>query len=133
VIAGHDHFYERTWPVIDEIPVVKGVENRFSRGDGPIHLVIGIGGRDAYEELDEPQPDWSAYRENNSYGWTKLIYDGTTRELSFTHYRIDGTTGDQFILTEAQQSAEGEKSFIPGFEAFFSIIALFWAALRRQR
>lgn len=133
VIAGHDHFYERTWPVIDEMAMAKGVENRFSRGDGPIHLVIGIGGRDSYEELDEPQPEWSAYRENSSYGWTKLIYDGVNRELSFTHYRIDATIGDQFVLTEKVQSTEDEAGFIPAFEAFFSIIALFWAAIYRQR
>ncbi len=134
VIAGHDHFYERTWPVSGESVVNSGIDNRFSRGHAPIHLVIGIAGRSAYEELDEPQPEWSAYRENNSYGWTRLVYDGENRELSFTHHRIDGTIGDQFTIQEAQLN-EGDIVdkflFIPGFGTYLPIIALLFAAYFR--
>jgi len=134
VIAGHDHFYERTWPVSGESVVNSGIDNRFSRGHAPIHLVIGIAGRSAYEELDEPQPEWSAYRENNSYGWTRLVYDGDTRELSFAHHRIDGTIGDQFTIQEAplNENDEGEKFlFIPGFATHLPIIALLFTAYFR--
>ena len=69
VIAGHDHFYERTWPVSAEVVMDNGNGfDRFARGEAPIHLVIGMAGRSAYEELDEPQPEWSAYRETAPMG-----------------------------------------------------------------
>ncbi|MDP6324295.1 MAG: metallophosphoesterase family protein [Candidatus Thalassarchaeaceae archaeon] len=135
VIAGHDHFYERTWPVAGETVVNNGKDGRFARGYAPIHLVIGIAGRSAYEELDEPQPGWSAYRENSSYGWTRLVYDGDAREISFTHYRIDGTIGDQFILQEAPLPHESGDGFlgVPGFGTLLPIVAMFGAAVRRLR
>ncbi len=135
VIAGHDHFYERTWPVSSETIMDTGNDNRFSRGQGPIHLVIGIGGRSAYEELDEPQPEWSAYRENNSYGWTRLVYDGDVRELTLTHHRTDGTIGDQFTIQESALIMESEDSNalgMIGMDSVFAIVALLGAALRKR-
>ena len=135
VIAGHDHFYERTWPVSGETVANNGKDDRFARGHAPIHLVIGIGGRSSYEELDEPQPEWSAYRENNTYGWTRLVYDGDVREISFTHHRIDGSIGDQFILQESPLGSDSGEGFlgIPGFGSVLPILAMFGAAVRRLR
>ena len=136
VIAGHDHFYERTWPVSAEVVRDNGNGfDRFARGEAPIHLVIGMAGRSAYEELDEPQPEWSAYRENNTYGWTRFVYDGDTREISFTHYRIDGTIGDEFILQESPLGSDSNDGFlgVPGFGALLPILAMFGAAIRRLR
>jgi hypothetical protein len=135
VIAGHDHFYERTWPVNGEKVSDKGGGDIFGKGHEPIHLVIGIGGRSAYEELEEPQPEWSAYRENSSYGWTRLVYDDNTRQLEFTHHRIDGTIGDSFTLQESFISIKSEDSSvlgIIGIDSIFAIIALLGAALRKQ-
>ena len=134
VIAGHDHFYERTWPVNSETVIDTGTDGLFVRGQAPIHLVIGMAGRSAYEDLDEPQPEWSAYRENNSYGWTKWNYDGESREISFTFYRIDGTIGDQFTLLESLPVAEesdDEPAKIPGFSSLISILAILGASLQR--
>tara|TARA_B100001750_G_scaffold227878_1_gene221893 strand:- start:1936 stop:3261 length:1326 start_codon:yes stop_codon:yes gene_type:complete len=134
VIAGHDHFYERTWPVSSELVVNTGIDNLFSRGHAPIHLVIGIAGRSAYEELDEPQPEWSAYRENSSYGWTRLVYDGDSRTLTFTHHRIDGTIGDQFTIQEGilnEKESENKFLFIPGFGTLLPVFALIFAAYCR--
>jgi len=146
VVAGHDHFYERTWPVrmsgengsnVNPAPAYVNwiKDNRFDLEMPPIHLVIGIAGRSAYEELDEPQPGWSAYRENSTYGWTRLVYDGDARELSFTHYRIDGSIGDQFIIQEAPLESDAEAGFLglPGFGTLLPMVALFGAAIRRLR
>ena len=135
VIAGHDHFYERTWPVSGEMVEDKGDDNRFARGHAPIHLVIGIAGRSSYEELDEPQPEWSAFRENSTYGWTRLVYDGDAREISLTHHRIDGTIGDQFVIQEAPLESDSDNGFlgVPGFGASLPILAMFGAAIRRLR
>ena len=135
VIAGHDHFYERTWPVNGEKVSDKGNGDVFGQGHEPIHLVIGIGGRSAYEELEEPQPEWSAYRENSSYGWTRLVYDDNTRQLEFTHHRIDGTIGDFFTLQESSIITESEESRalgVIGIDSVFAIIALLGAAIRKK-
>ena len=137
VIAGHDHFYERTWPVIDQVPINEGVDfTVIPRGIAPIHLVIGIGGRSAYETLDEPQPAWSAYRENSSYGWTRLVYDDNTRSLSLTHHRTDDTIGDSFTLVDGMTIEMNQDSGflgLPGFNSLSAIIALVGVALRRGR
>ena len=136
VIAGHDHFYERTWPVSAEVVMDTGNGfDRFARGEAPIHLVIGMAGRSAYEDLDEPQPEWSAYRENSTYGWTRWVYDGDAREISMVFYRLDGTIGDQFTLQEAPLGSESEEGFlgVPGFSSMLPIVAIFGAALRRLR
>ncbi len=132
VIAGHDHFYERTWPVSDESVMDKGMEDIFGRGHGPIHLVIGIAGRSSYEELDEPQPEWSAFRENSTYGWTRWVYDGDAREITMTHHRTDGTIGDQFTLQEAPITIDSEDEFlgVPGFGTFLPILAMLGASLQ---
>ena len=135
VIAGHDHFYERTWPVSAETVMDTGKDNLFSRGQGPIHLVIGIAGRSAYEDLDEPQPEWSAFRENNSYGWTRLVYDGNAGQLSLTHYRIDGTIGDQFTITESavnDDSGDSDRLDLTSIDAVMTMIVLLSAAIRKR-
>ena len=135
VIAGHDHFYERTWPVNGEIASGKDGGDIFGQGHEPIHLVIGIGGRSAYEELEEPQPEWSAYRENSSYGWTRLVYDDNTRQLEFTHHRIDGSIGDTFTIQESFSDIGSEESSalgIIGIDSLFAIITLLSAALRKR-
>jgi hypothetical protein len=137
VIAGHDHFYERTWPVANETAMDRGVDDgtRFGRGIAPIHIVAGVAGRAAYEELVEPQPDWSAYRENNTYGWMRLVYDGDSRELDFTYHRIDGTIGDHFIISEKSVVIDEDDGFlgIPGFGTLLPILAMFGAAVCRLR
>jgi len=132
VIAGHDHFYERTWPVNSETVIDTGIDGLFARGQAPIHLVIGMAGRSAYEDLDEPQPEWSAFRENSSYGWTKWKYDGDKREISVTHYRIDGTVGDEFRLQEAPFTVESDDEFlgVPGFTSLLPILAMLGAAMQ---
>ena len=136
VIAGHDHFYERTWPVSAEVVMDRGDGfDRFARGEAPIHLVIGMAGRSAYEDLDEPQPEWSAYRENSTYGWTRWVYDGDAREISVIFYRLDGSIGDEFTLQEASLGSEAEEGFlgVPGFGSMLPIVAIFGAALQRLR
>ena len=135
VIAGHDHFYERTWPVFQEEPQSFGGEDGtlFGQGLGPIHIVAGNAGRTPYTGMDEPQPAWSAYREVDTFGYMKIIYDEGTRSLSFTFHRTDGTIGDQFTIQEGVLNEKGdEKSlFIPGFGTLLPLICLIYAAFFR--
>ena len=66
---------------------------------------------------------------------TRLVYDGDVREISFTHHRIDGSIGDQFILQESPLGSDSGEGFlgIPGFGSVLPILAMFGAAVRRLR
>jgi hypothetical protein len=136
VIAGHDHFYERTWPVYQEEPQSFGGEDGtlFGQGSGPIHIVAGNAGRTPYTEMDEPQPAWSAYREVDTFGYMKIIYDGESRSLSFTFHRTDETIGDQFTIQEGvlNEKMEEQFQFIPGFGILLPMISLICAAFFRN-
>lgn len=59
VITGHDHVYGRTFPVRDALPVVTGT-NEFTKGDGPVYVVVGGGGRSLYSYSQAGAPAWHA-------------------------------------------------------------------------
>ena len=63
VFAGHVHAYERTHAVASG--------TRSANGAGPVYVNVGDGGN--YEKLAEtwmdPQPDWSAVRDADYYGY----------------------------------------------------------------
>ena len=76
-----------------------------------------------------------AFRENSSYGWTRLVYHGDSQELTFTHHRIDGTVGDKFTLQVAPLAGNSDEGIlgIPGFGTMLPILAMIGAAVRRLR
>ena len=96
---GHDHHYERTYPVFEEgvFSVNSGnMSDAYYKPGAPIHIVAGNSGRSIYDGLEDPKPNWSAYREL-SYGYTK--FDVTKNSLHFKFIRNDdGSIGDEFWL-----------------------------------
>ncbi len=98
-IYGHDHHYERTYPVFEEnvLSTINGnLSEPYYKPGGPIHIVQGNAGRSIYDGLEEPQPNWSAHREL-SYGYTK--FDVTKTSLHFQYLRNeDGSIGDEFWI-----------------------------------
>jgi len=78
VLAGHDHLYERTYPIkADELStVLEGGVIYITNGEG------GGQGRTGYDFV-EPAPDWSAFRSKHSAS-EGFIYEG-----SYTHLYID--------------------------------------------
>jgi hypothetical protein len=83
--------------------------------------------------MDEPQPAWSAYREVDTFGYMKIIYDGESRSLSFTFHRTDETIGDHFTIQEGVLNEKGDDKFqfIPGFGTLLPLICLIYAAFFR--
>ena len=63
-----------------------------------IHIVAGMAGRSVYE-FEDPQPEWSYYREASDYGYTyfTVTSDGL---LHYEYLRNDGTIGDDFWITK---------------------------------
>ena len=65
VLSGHLHAYMRTKPVaFGEVTE-----------DGPIHIVLGNGGRQANAPYLNPEPEeWVAVRDHTTYGWGSIEY-----------------------------------------------------------
>ena len=92
-IYGHDHHYERTYPVFEEnvLSTINGnLSEPYYKPGGPIHIVQGNAGRSIYDGLEDPQPNWSAHREL-SYGYTKFDVTKTSlhfQSVSYTHLTL---------------------------------------------
>lgn len=104
VLAGHDHDYERTWPV-------QAGEPTTTQGDTfldtvPVHVVSGGGGQSLYQSW-QPQPTWSAVRAAEFHF---LQVDATPDQLTVAAVRPDGSLLDRFTLVRAptQESAGTE-------------------------
>eukprot|EP01130_Rhizamoeba_saxonica_P013415 TRINITY_DN5729_c0_g1_i1.p1 TRINITY_DN5729_c0_g1~~TRINITY_DN5729_c0_g1_i1.p1 ORF type:complete len:256 (-),score=49.16 TRINITY_DN5729_c0_g1_i1:30-797(-) len=87
VLNGHVHAYERTHPVYDyELNT-----------EAPVHITSGHGGNHEglYNNWITPAPEWSAYREGTSYGFSAF----TVYNSSHLHWKMiesDGTVADDW-------------------------------------
>lgn len=69
VISGHLHGYSRTKPV---------AFNNVTKS-GPIHLILGNGGRQANAPFLQPEPEeWIAMRDHTTYGFGIIEYINMT-------------------------------------------------------
>jgi len=101
-VWGHDHHYERTYPVFEEKVYSNNsgtfLEPYYKPG-ATIHIVAGMSGRSAYDGLVEPKPAWSAYREV-AYGYT--MFEATETSINYKFIRnSDGAIGDNFWIINA--------------------------------
>ena len=133
VIWGHDHFYERTWPVINSVVQEKGTFGKggeFAGTHAPIHLVVGTAGRGSYDYSEE-QPEWSLYREK-SHGLMR--FNASIESMQVEYMRYDGTIGDSFILLNGEPTPilEDERGFLPAEGMIFTLMTLFLAARKQQ-
>lgn len=109
-VWGHDHSYERSYPVFREELLSNSTSSAaepYRNPGAPIHVVVGTGGRSLYDEFEEPRPAWSAYREA-SYGYSvfEITPDG---ELHFSFVRnSDGVVADQFWISKTPPSEPGD-------------------------
>lgn len=132
IVWGHDHFYERTWPVISAEPQERGTSGEgmeFAGPHAPIHLVTGTAGRGSYDYTEE-QPEWSFYREK-SYGLLQIEASHDLMEI--TYLRSDGTVGDRFSLVNGEATqVEDEAGGLPAPGLVMTLIVCIGAAFRRQ-
>jgi len=97
-ITGHDHGYERTFPVFDGEPLEKGL-HRYTN-PGTIHILAGTGGATADPWLE--LPTWSAVRES-TWGYTKIKATLYPTTLHVTYLRANNTIGDDFFLLKQSE------------------------------
>jgi hypothetical protein len=109
VLQGHNHVYERTWPMRGG----KAFRNHYDHSGAPVYMTTGGGGDWVYESPGAP-PAWSAVR-LTEFHTTLLSLEGNT--LRVEAIRPDGTVFDQFSLTKEVPPPQQQPGEMPSPEA----------------
>jgi len=131
VIWGHDHFHERTWPVLNSTVQNRGVDDNgvdFSEPGAPIHVIAGTAGRGLYDYADD-QPEWVYHREK-THGMLFITADSTTMSVEYETHA--GEIGDVFTLYQVAPPVEEdeESGILPGPSLLLMVLAFTLAAAR---
>ena len=84
VISGHQHAYERTYPVMFNNAITDYEKCSYNNPDGQIYLTVGTGGH-SHAKSEQKQP-WSVITNYNDFGFLniKLVNNGKTLYGEFT-------------------------------------------------
>jgi hypothetical protein len=97
-IWAHDHAYERTYPVYQEVPSDTDPRLYISPTD-TIHMVAGMGGAQLYTNWNDPKPSWSAYREA-TWGYVRVTITTDGNLHSEFLRNGDGKVRDEFWIVK---------------------------------
>jgi len=99
-ICGHEHSYERLWPVYDGIVHNGTLASPYTNPTAPVHIITGSAGN--RENLDSFGPSlgpWSAFR-SATYGYGRMNVFNSTH-IHFEQILADkGTVLDEFWLIQ---------------------------------
>jgi predicted phosphohydrolase len=107
VLAGHEHNYERTYPIRNDM-VVSFNSTLYSGIEGTIYIVAGGGGGGLYKEFQSPSPEWSYYRAAE-YSILVVSVDGGVMEVKAVNSQT-GEIMDSFIIKKGERVST--KSYI---------------------
>ncbi|MCL4435095.1 MAG: purple acid phosphatase [Thaumarchaeota archaeon] len=97
VLTGHDHNYQRTYPIYNGTQTSNAFD-RYVDPKGTIYAVTGGGGESLYQ-FSQPAPTWSAQRAA-VYEFVKISIEGNR-----LHYQAikteDGMVLDEFYITKS--------------------------------
>jgi len=99
-LCGHEHNYERIWPVYKSKVFNGSLEAPYTNPKAPVYVITGAPGCD--EDLQnlwkEPVPSWSALRDGEDYTFSLMtVYNATT--INWQQIRAsDGRLIDEFNL-----------------------------------
>jgi len=113
---GHDHIYQRTYPVYNSATNTTSKDWYSNLRGQIIHTVVGNSGRSLYQH-SAFDPTWSAYRESQfGLSYFNITYDGI---LTWRYYRTDNLTlRDEFTLVNTEYKGIYASS-LTGVEIFF--------------
>ncbi|MEN3001382.1 MAG: metallophosphoesterase family protein [Armatimonadota bacterium] len=94
VIHGHDHVYERMYPMRNNRAVIRS-GNRYRQGAGVVYVTCGGGGVSLYDLMPEPTP-WTAMREK-TYCYLK-VHVPARGALRVEAYRVDNSLIEAFEI-----------------------------------
>ncbi|HVL49228.1 MAG TPA: purple acid phosphatase [Candidatus Thermoplasmatota archaeon] len=103
VLQGHDHMYERTWPLKGGAPSV-GAATAL-KGTGAVYVVSGGAGRSLYEKFVEPAPAWSAFRKA---AYHVTVLDVSPDRIDVRAVGTDGAVFDAYRLARDAGAAEAD-------------------------
>ncbi len=128
LIWGHDHFYERTWPVIDSTVQDRGEDGlSFTSDAAPIHIIAGTAGRGSYDYTSE-QPEWVYYREK-SFGM--MVITANHDVMTVEYHTHEGTITDSFKIHQNKIFVEeASDGLLPGPHMLLTLLAVTLAAAR---
>ncbi|MFQ6134994.1 MAG: purple acid phosphatase family protein [Nitrososphaerales archaeon] len=98
VLNGHDHIYQRTFPLYNGSITSSALE-RYTDPEGIIYVVTGGGGRSLYG-LGKPEPPWSAKRAS-VYHFLQVSIEGGDLHLKAIK-ADDGSIIDEFHITKTK-------------------------------
>lgn len=105
VLAGHDHTYERNYPLRNS-RAVSNSPNRYTQGQGTIYLTCGGGGKSLYN-LEPNRPAICAIRES-TYCYLR-VHVPAQGPLRVEACRLDGSPLDRFEIQPASFARSSQK------------------------
>jgi hypothetical protein len=96
---GHEHIYERMWPLFNYTVMNGSYENPYTNPGAPVHIVTGSAGcREDHGDFKKDQPEWVAFT-SRDYGYSKMTVHNATH-LSFQQISADqgGKVVDEFTI-----------------------------------
>jgi predicted phosphodiesterase len=111
VLYGHNHLYERTYPLnfsSDDDPDEPFITTReainYVNPDGQIFITIGTGGQSIFEFTDRKPYIVSQFDEG--YGFLDITITDGGKRLTGIFYENDGSIEDEFTVTKEGRSLE---------------------------
>lgn len=95
VLTGHDHNYERTFPLRDGAPVNANQEPDYVDPGTPVYVVTGGGGRSLYQSGSDERTAFS----RSVYHFTRVEVQG--RRLDLEAVGSDGAVIDRMSITKS--------------------------------
>src|SRR5919109_1472330 len=119
VLYGHNHYYERTYPLnfssdeendddddddTDEPFITTREKTNYLNPDGQICITIGTGGQSIFEFTDRKPYVVSQFEEG--YGFLDITIRDGGKRLTGIFYENDGSIKDEFTVTKEGRSLE---------------------------
>jgi predicted phosphodiesterase len=97
VFNGHDHNYQRSYPLLGGHPV--------EPGNGVVYVVTGAGGAELYPAR-QPRPEFVAALDDQHHSFTQVVVDGDT--LRLRQIASGGAVFDEFVWQKPAPREEVE-------------------------
>ncbi len=92
VLSGHHHSYQRTCPVYHR----KCRHTKHGAPGAPIHVCLGNGGADFYDNGFAPTPKWVDFEAMTTHGYARIHVNGSAFALEAVNSR--GDVFDEFVV-----------------------------------
>lgn len=97
-VCGHVHNYERSYPIYEG----NRTSTSYVNPSGLVHVIVGNAGcpEGVEKDFSKHQPEWSAYRYDESTGYGVLKVAGKSQMTWTFHSSVDGAVKDTFTITK---------------------------------